>query len=123
MDDSEHNWIEQLRREEFRRLQLAPRSTVPYATMYCTELPQDTSGGALGREWDFYIRRVAELVAAGHEGRWVLIQGENIVGLWDSAEEANRYRLETFPMQPVLMKQICVREPILRGGVGFGCTL
>jgi hypothetical protein len=116
MDNADHTRIEQLRREELRRLQLAPRSTVAQATVHCTELPPDTFGGVLAREWNFYIRSVAQLVAAGHEGRWVLIHGEAIVGLWNSEEEANGFRLHKFAMQPVLMKQICLREPVLRGG-------
>jgi hypothetical protein len=81
-----------------------------------TELPEDTSDGPIAGEWNFYRCEVGRLLAAGHEGRWVLIKGDEIVGIWNTEEEAERIRLQKYLMQPILLKQICVREPILRGG-------
>jgi hypothetical protein len=83
-------------------------------TIHFSELPEDTSGGPLSTEWNFYRREVGRLLADGHEGRWVLIKGEEVVGIWDTEEDVNRVRLERFFTQPVFMKQICTRERVYR---------
>jgi hypothetical protein len=92
----------------------APRPPIEPQTIHFSELPEDTSGGAISAEWNFYRREVGRLLAEGHEGRWALIKDEEIVGIWDNEEEADRVRLERFFMQPVLMKRVCTREPVLR---------
>jgi hypothetical protein len=111
-------WERYLQSERERMLAAppAPPRPVEPQTIHYTELPEDTSGGPLSREWNFYRREVGRMLAEGHEGRWVLIKGEEIVGIWDTEGEADAVRLERFLMQPVLMKRICTREPVLRGG-------
>ena len=89
------------------------------ATIHYTELPEDASSGPIAGEWNFYRRELGRLLAEGHEGRWVLIKGEKVIGIWDREEEADRVRRAQFPMQHVLLKQILVREPVLRGGGYF----
>jgi hypothetical protein len=90
--------------------------TIPY-----TELPEGPAGSPIATEWDFYRRTVGRLLAEGHEGRWLLIQKEDIVGLWDTEAEANAVRVARFAHQPVLMKQVLAREPILRIGFNRLC--
>ena len=84
-------------------------------TIHYTELqesPADKRGAA---DWNLYRRIVGQLIAEGHEGRWVLIHGGELVGIWDTEEEVDRERLSRFLMQDVLMKQIRTRERLLRG--------
>lgn len=118
MNDANRNLCERFVQAERQRLGNAtvPRSTNEPQTINYTELPEDTSGGPLAQEWNFYRREVARLLAEGHEGRWVLIKSEEIIGIWDTEAEANRVRLERFLMRHVLMKQIRTREPVIRGG-------
>jgi len=116
MKENERELGEMLRRDVLERLQIRPlppaeRPTIPY-----TELPEARSDGPITAEWNFYRREVGRLLAEGHEGRWVLIKGEAIVGIWDTEAEGEQVRLQRFFMQPVLLKQICSREPVLRGG-------
>ncbi len=92
----------------------APRRLEP-PTIHYTQLPRDSSGGRGATEWNAYLREVGRLLAEGHEGRWVLIRGEAVVGIWDTEAEANRIRLEHFLMQDVLIHQIRTHEPVLRG--------
>jgi hypothetical protein len=75
----------------------------------------------LTTEWNFYRRIIGRLLAEGHEGKWLLIKNEEIVGIWDTEAEANTVRLERFLMQPVLMKQILSQEPVLRIGYNRLC--
>src|SRR5262249_24960502 len=83
-------------------------------TIHWTELPEDTSGGPLAAEANFYRREVGRLLAEGHEGKWVLIKGEAIIGIWDTREEAFAAASNRFFRQAVLVKQIIEREPLLR---------
>lgn len=92
-----------------------PRAPVEPQTVHFSELPEALPGRG-ATEWNFYRRAVGRLLADGHEGRWVLIKGEEIVGVWDTREEADRVRVERFLTQDVLMKQICTRERVFRGG-------
>ena len=97
----------------------SPRSTpatlpTPTATLHHTELPAALPGSPIAEDWEIYRREVGRLLAEGQEGRWLLIANREIVGLWDTEEEANRVRHERFGRQPILMKQILEREPVFR---------
>jgi hypothetical protein len=80
--------------------------------IHWTELPEDT--GPLAKESNCYRREVGRLLAEGHEGRWLLIKGEEIIGIWDTREEASAAADERFLLQQVLVKQILEWEPLIR---------
>lgn len=84
-------------------------------TIHYTELPEDASAGPIAAEWNFYREEAGRLLAEGEEGRWVLIKGEKIIGIWDTQEAAYEVALKNYLMQPVLIHQILTREPLLRG--------
>lgn len=84
-------------------------------TIHWTELPEDKSEGGNSTEWNFYRREVGRLLAEGHEGRWVLIKGEQIIGIWDTHDEALRELNARYLMQAALVHQILTREPVFRG--------
>jgi hypothetical protein len=84
------------------------------ATIPHTELPEDKDS-PIAVEWNLYRREVGRLLAEGHEGKWVLIKGSEIIGIWDSREEAKAVTLERYLLQPVLLRQILGREPLVRG--------
>lgn len=109
-----------LQEQERQRIQkLPPLPPRQPPTISCKDLPEPVPGSPIAMEWNYYRRVVERLLAEGHEGRWVLIKNEEIVGIWDTEVEANQARLEKFLLQPVLMKQILAREPVLRGGGYF----
>jgi hypothetical protein len=116
MNQQGRDLVDKIHRQAAERLRRQPLPQDERPTIHYTELPEDTSGGPIAGEWNFYRREVSRLLAEGHEDRWVLIEGEKIIGIWDTEEEADEARLQNFLMQPVLLKQICVREPVLRGG-------
>ena len=64
-------------------------------TIHFSTLP-DGKHGSNNQDWNVYRREVGRLLAEGNEGRWVLIQGEEIVGIWDTEVEAEVVRLERF---------------------------
>ena len=88
--------------------------TVPSTAL--AEAPPDSP---IAREWNFYRRQVGHLLAEGNQGKWVLIQGERIVGIWDTFEAANEAQGSLAP--PVMLKQILERESLLRIGYNRPC--
>ena len=83
--------------------------TIPW-----TELEPDTSGREQAPEWNTYLQLVGQLLTGGHENRWVLIVGEELVGIWETEDEARAKQLESYLMTPVLIKQVLSREPVYR---------
>ena len=90
-------------------------------TIHYTQLPEVPPDSQIATEWNFYRRIIGRLLAEGHEGKWLLIKNEEIVGVWATEAEADRVRVQRFPLQPVLMKQISSREPSLRIGFNRLC--
>jgi hypothetical protein len=90
-------------------------------TIHYTQLSDGPPDSPIATEWNFYRRMIGQLLAEGHEGKWLLIKGEKIVGIWDTEAEADAVRRERFLMQAVLMKKILTREPILRIGYNRLC--
>ncbi len=84
----------------------------PPPTIHYTELPEDTTGGAQSTEWNYYRREAERLLAAGHEGRWALVVGEQVIGIWDAEVEAKVVAAERYPQRPVLIHRILTREPL-----------
>jgi hypothetical protein len=83
------------------------------ATIPSTDLPPPQPDSPLRDEWNFYWREVVRWLSDGHEGRFVLIKGEQLVGIWDTCDEARAVALERYLRQPCLIHQIRSREPLL----------
>jgi hypothetical protein len=115
--DSEE-FIRQLRRELAERTRFAesPPQAKP-STIHFTELPEFNSCDPVAVAWNFYRREVGRLLAEGKEGKWVLIKGEEIIGLWDTLEEAHKFKWDNFPYQPLLLRQVLTREPPFRAPI------
>lgn len=62
-----------------------------------------------------YLDHLDELLR--DEGRWVLIKGHEIIGVYAERNEALREAIARFGSDPVLVKQIVVREPFVYMGV------
>jgi hypothetical protein len=82
-------------------------------SLHYTQLPPAPRDSLFCTEWEFYRQEVGRLLAAGHEGKWLLIQGNAVVGLCDTEDQALDLRAERFFGQPVLVQQLRVREPVL----------
>jgi hypothetical protein len=85
-------------------------------TIHYSELPACAADSPLYQEWEFYRREVGRLLAEGYEGKFVLIKGEEIIGFYDTWNEASdegsrRYFVQR---QACLVQQVLEREPLLR---------
>src|SRR5262245_40389996 len=115
MTEDASDLVRRLHREEVERLGHPMRPPPPERpTLHYTELAPALPGSPIATEWEVYRREVGRLLALGHEGHWVLIKGEQIIGVWPTEAEADQVRLQRFLMEPVLIKQVLTREPILR---------
>jgi hypothetical protein len=84
--------------------------TIPW-----TELPPAEPGSALAAEWETYRREIGRLLAEGLEGKAVLIKGDEIVGIYETWQEAREVGLEKYYQQPHMVHPILSREPVIRG--------
>src|SRR5262249_5895198 len=80
-----------------------------------TELPSSALDSPLHQEWEFYKREVGRLLAEGHEGRFVLIKCGEMIGLWETEDEARNEGARRYCAlrQPYLVHQIQEWEPLL----------
>lgn len=91
------------------------------ATIHYSELPPGSPGTPLYEEWELYRRESARLLSEGHESRWILIKGREILGIFDTHESALREGTKRYRLQPFLIHQIVTREPLLRGPIFRTC--
>jgi hypothetical protein len=71
------------------------------------------AGDTNAEEWELYLREVGRLLAEGNEGRYILIKGDHIIGIWDTQKEAFAAADQRFPLQPYFVRQIQERERLL----------
>jgi hypothetical protein len=81
--------------------------------IHFTELPLDDSNGPLAREWNLYRREVGRLMAEGQQGRFVVIKGEEIVGIFEDWAAARVEGLKRFVREPFFVHEIREVEPHL----------
>jgi hypothetical protein len=85
-----------------------------FPTIHFTELQPARSGSQLAQEWEIYRREVGRLLSEGNEGKFILIKGDQVLGLWDTREEAMTVGRQHFPRQPFLVHQVQTRERVYR---------
>jgi hypothetical protein len=85
------------------------RPTIPYM-----QLPEAKPDDVLFLEWTTYRREVGRWLAEGHEGQWVLIKGETVLGLCATRTAARAEGLKRYLMESFLVHQIQRDEPIYR---------
>lgn len=111
--------IEQLHRQAIEAARAQPLPPYEPPTVHYAELPAAQPNSQLSQEWNFYRREVGRLLAEGDEGRFVLIKGEQIIGIWDTQEEAEAVAVHKYPLEPGLIHQVQRYERVLRGPSRF----
>jgi hypothetical protein len=114
---NDHELVEQFQGEHVECLGEQAGQTIHY-----TELPEPDVHSPLRQEWNTYRRDAGRLLAEGHAGKFVLIKDDAIEGIFDTWHAAHGEGLKRFLLQPMLVKQILAREPILRArGYNLPC--
>lgn len=115
MTDDGHDLVERVHREAWERYRRQPPPPSPEPpTIHYTRLPPAKLGEELAEEWEMYRREVGRLLTEGNEGRYILIKGSEIIGIWPTQKEAFAVADQRFPFQPYLVHQIRERERLLR---------
>lgn len=83
-------------------------------TISYRDLPPAQPGSPLAVEWDFYRQEVGRLLAEGHVGRHVLIKDAEIIGIYDTYQEASTEGSRRFCGQDVFIHQIEAEEPLIK---------
>ena len=114
MNDAEiRELMERVMEAERERLANEPSvRTAPMpapAAIHYTELPTDSDP-----DWSAYLREAGRLIAEGSEGRWVLIHGGGVAGVFETESEAANAASTRFPGERVLLHQILTWEPAIR---------
>jgi hypothetical protein len=84
-------------------------------------LPDMMSGSQIETEWNFFRQQWPRLLAEGQEGRWALIKGEEIIGLFDTDVEARSVGVRRFGLAPMLIQQILRHYRTVRAGGYWRC--
>jgi hypothetical protein len=83
--------------------------TVPY-----TEIKDLPPSSPIYRESQIYRREMPRWLAEGREGKFVLIKGDEVIGLFEKEEDALAVGREKYLLGPFLVQQIRSREPVIR---------
>jgi hypothetical protein len=82
------------------------------------DLPPDSP---IHQEWTLFCRELPRLLGEGQEGRWVLIKGEEIIGIFDTRREALSAGTRRFGLAPLLAEQILRSYRPVRAGNYWRC--
>ena len=111
--------LEDIEREHLMRSLARHGQGVPpfdRPTIHYSQMREMDARSPLAQEWNSYRRQAGRLLADGHEGKWGMIEGEEIIGIWETWESAEEYRLLHYPHRRVLVKQVLTREVVFRVG-------
>jgi hypothetical protein len=76
-----------------------------------TELPEEHE---LYQEWKTYLRELPRLLAEGHEGKSVLIKGDDIIGVFATHREAMAAGYDRYLRKGFMVQTVQEWEPLYR---------
>ena len=94
-------------------LAACPPLSEPRGVHY-TELPPAKPDEVFYQEWNTYRHEVGRLLAEGLEGRYVVIEGTEVIGIFATWEAARAIALTRSPTKPCFVHSIRAVEPYLR---------
>jgi hypothetical protein len=69
-------------------------------------VPQKNAQELLATELAAFERELPRLLSEGEDGRWVVIGGDEIAGLWDTFDDAIQAGYARFLTQPFLVQEV-----------------
>lgn len=115
MKDSGLTIVEAMHREAIEKYcREALPSPVKAPCVHYSELPEVNEGDPLAEEWNTFRREVGRLLSENQEGRFILIKGQEIIGIYDSWAAAREAGLQRFLLDSFLVQHIRTEEPYLR---------
>jgi hypothetical protein len=103
------------RADEKRRVQDAQSAVVSGGTSI-DEVPDIPEGEPFAEEWRAFKREVFRLVNDGMIGKFAVLKGEQLVGIWDTLSDAELAGRRQFGDAPFLVQEIQLHlKPMCRG--------
>jgi hypothetical protein len=104
------------RKGDKRSMPTEPSGTRPAPVQAAGARIHMTPSGLAGwklyeREIATYLRELPRLLQEGHTQRYVLIKGDEILGIWDLQGDAIEAGCVRFGLEPIFVKQIDPRDP------------
>jgi len=110
-------WIEQAHRqaaEQNLERQEPPTPSSEHASIHYTELQELPADSPVREEWKTYRRELPRLLKERQEGKFALVKGGEVVGIFATLDEGVQAGRQKYLMQPFLVQPIREREPLLR---------
>jgi len=82
--------------------------------IHYTELPDAKPDDVYFDEWNTFRRELPRLLAEGHEGKFALLKGPEVIGIYDTWEAGRLAGLQKYLLQGFLVQPIRTWEPLLR---------
>jgi len=114
MPDNGDELVFRMHREAIQRFRDEPLPEVKRPTIPYTQLPEAKPDDVFFLEWNLYRREVGRWLTDGHEGKFVLIKGESVIGLYDTWAEARKEGRKRYGMDPFLVQPIQPEETVYR---------
>ncbi len=84
------------------------------ATIHYTQMPEVPADSSIYRECQTFRRELPRLLEQGHEGKWVLIKGDELIGLFATLDEGYLFGREQFQFQPFIVQPVREWQPLMR---------
>jgi hypothetical protein len=114
MDNTGLELVRKVHRKEIERLRAMGEPKPEPPPIPHSELPELSHEHELHREWNTYRFHVAEFLASGLAGVWILVKGDNVLGAYGRWEFAYIAALEKALLHelspPFLIHQIRANE-------------
>lgn len=81
--------------------------------IHYTKLGPPRPDSELATEWELFRRELPRLLAEGHEGKYVLIKGDEIVGLYDTSDAGIAAGRRLFPNQHIAVQLVAEWQPLI----------
>lgn len=105
---------EEYRRWAGRAVVVQPRPFRWDGWLPVSELPEAGPDDPRAAEWNCYRREVARLLEEGHEGKWVFIRGDQVVGVYPSYADALEVAIPMSPPSSAFVAEIRTYFPLFR---------
>ena len=83
-------------------------------TIHYTQMAEPAADSPTYREVQTFHRELPRLLAEGHEGKWALIKGGEVVELFQTFDEGCRAGWERYLLQPFLVQPVREWQPVFR---------
>lgn len=85
-----------------------------FGKIHYTQMAVPPPGDPIHLEVSAFRRELPRLLAEGHEGKWALIKGDEIIGLYDTLDDGYRAGLERYLGQQFLVQPVREWQPLVR---------